>query len=228
MKNLHEGHRERMRKKFLKTAIEAFTEHEVLEMLLFYAVPRVNTNEIAHELLNRFGSLGSVLNAPVEALTETKHLSENGATLLKLIPQILKLYPREPKTACMDNYDELKSYFKNEFLGARNEQFKVVCLTQTFNVISCELICEGDVNVVKPEPLKIVETALKHNSRIVIISHNHPTALSLPSDDDITTTRMFKRVLEPLGITLLDHVIVSGFGDVTSMRQSGYMSILDK
>lgn len=228
MKNLHEGHRERMRSKFLKAGIDAFTEHEVLEMLLFYAVPRVNTNEMAHELLNKFGTIGGVLDAPIEALTETSHLSENGATLLKLIPQILKLYPKEPQTPCLDNYEALKSYFKNEYLGARNEQFKVVCLTQSMNVISCELVCEGDVNVVKPEPLKIVETAIKFNSRIIIISHNHPSALSLPSDEDVNTTRMFKRVLEPLGITLLDHVIVSGFGDVTSMRQSGYMSLLDK
>lgn len=228
MKNLHEGHRERMRNKFLKNGIGAFSEHEVMEMLLYYAVPRVNTNEMAHELLNKYKSISGVLDAPIESLTETKRLSENGAVLLKLIPQILRLYQKGHETMCFDSYDILKDFFKTEFFGAIKEQFRVMCLNENLNIISCELLCEGDVNTVKPEPLKIVELALKNNCRTIIIAHNHPTALSLPSDEDIATTRVMKRILEPLGINLLDHVIVSGFGDVTSMRQGGYMSILDK
>ncbi len=228
MKNLHEGHRERVRKKFLKYGLDCFSEHEVLELLLFYAVPRVNTNEMAHELLGKFKTLGGVLDAPIEALTETKSLSENGATLLKLVPQILKLYPKTPDSTSLDSFEVLKAFFKTEFLGAEKEQIRVCCLNNSLNVLACELVATGDVGKVTVNPLGVVELALKYNSRTVIVAHNHIGAVSLPSKEDITSTRMLRRALDPLGIDLLDHVIVSDFGDVTSMRQGGYMSMLDK
>ncbi|MBQ4095522.1 MAG: RadC family protein [Oscillospiraceae bacterium] len=226
MSGIHNGHRERMREKFLKNGIDVFEEHEVLEMLLYYAVPRVNTNELAHELLRKFKSISGVFNAPIDLLTEFKGLSRTGATLLKLVPSMLRFYPKDLKYENFESIKDFKDFLGQSFRGETKECFKVCYLTNNLRLLTLETLAVGNVDTVRPDVSRIVEIALKYESKAIVISHNHPTAISLPSNEDIAVTRELQRALDMFGIRILDHIIVSGYGDVTSMTQCGYMSIL--
>lgn len=227
MVNIHQGHRDRLRKRFLENGLDGFNDHEALELLLFYAVPRVDTNEIAHQLINKYKTLSGVFDASVDGLCETTGLSKNGAVLLKLVPQMLKLYNVDDSICTLDNIKSLKKYFLNEYMGVTSECLKVCCLSETLYPVVCATISKGDVNTVEFEPLKIVEAAIKYNSRNIIIAHNHPNGDCTPSDRDVVATRNLKRILNDLGINLLDHVIVSKRSAV-SMKETGYFNLLDK
>lgn len=227
MSNVHEGHRDRLRDKFLKNGIEVLEEHEALEMLLFYAVPRVNTNDLAHQLLDRFKSIAGVFNAPIELLTEFKGLTKTGATLLKLMPSMLKYYPKDLKNIVFTSMTDCKNFFRQIYCGETIESFKVCFMTNNLRLLAYETLAVGSVNKVTPDASKIAEYAIRYNSKAIIISHNHPTSISIPSNEDIAVTRKLQRALEMFEIQILDHIIVSGYGDVTSMTQCGYMSIFD-
>lgn len=224
--SIHQGHRQRLKLKFLENGIEALEPHEALELLLFYSIPQRNTNDIAHELINRFGSLTAVFDAPVKSLCEVKNISENSAVLLKLIPQLLRYYQVTPdKSLSMDNMDFVKKYFSSLYIGVKNEEFKVCCLDNNLQIISCNTMSVGSSNEVTVTARMVAKAAFDANSQHIIISHNHPDTSPKPSKEDITLTNNLIGKLKPIGIDILDHIIV-GKGDVLSMRQCGAISII--
>lgn len=224
--NIHQGHRQRLKQKFLENGIEALEPHEALELLLFYSIPQRNTNDIAHELINRFGSLTAVFDAPVKSLCEVKNISENSAVLLKLIPQMLRYYQVTPdKALSMDNMDFVKKYFSSLYIGVKNEEFKVCCLDSNLQVVSCNTIAVGSSSEVVVTARMVAKAAFDSNTQQIIISHNHPDTFPKPTKEDISFTNNLFGKLKPIGIDILDHIIV-GKGEVLSMRQCGVMCFL--
>lgn len=223
---VHKGHRQRTYQKFLKYGFDAFATHEILEMLLFYAVPRKDTNPLAHELINKFGSLGNVFDADIEELTGAG-LTVNGAILLKTIPQLMNICATENNDNIrIDSTAKAQEYFKNRFLGVKTEQICLACLDSSMRLISCELVSSGERTRVSLSPRKVAEIALRNKCRSVFIAHNHPFDDAVASDNDIVSTRTLYSSLTAIDIELLDHIIV-GKNRAISMKETGTLSVFD-
>ncbi len=227
MENLHEGHRQRLKQQFMENGLDSFQPHNILELLLFYARPRTDTNEIAHLLLNEFKTLSGVFNAPFEELMKVKGLGENGATLIKLIPQLLSVYSVDSNAnAPMTDLKTICNYFFGCYIGVKTEQLRVCCLDDKLHIVSCTVIQDGGVNAVPINVRKIVEATYRSNCSLIILAHNHPNGVALPSDADVKITRQLGGILSSVGIKLLDHVIV-GPNNAVSMKNSGYFNIFE-
>lgn len=221
--SIHDGHRERVRKQFLKVGLDGFAEINVLEMLLFYCIPRKDTNPIAHELLNRFGSFVNVLEAPVEELVKVEGISENAATFLTFVTAVGRYYQIHKNTqdTILDTIEKCGRYLRPFFIGCRNETVYLLCLDAKCKVLCCRPVNEGSVNAAGISVRKVIEVALAANATTVILAHNHPSGLALPSGEDVQTTKTVSAALRIVDVTLADHLIVSD-NDFVSLVQSGY------
>lgn len=218
---VHDGHRERVKKKMLERGLDGFDDHNVLELLLFYALPRQDTNPLAHALFDYFGSLEAVFEAPPEELMKVPGIGENTATLLKLIPAVSRRYEMSKNNfgEILDSTTKAGNYLTARYLFERDEVVYVVCLDAKRRVICCKALFRGDVNSAEVSVRKIAELALVKNASAVILSHNHTSGIALPSREDEMTTKRIKSALESMNITLLDHIIVAG-DDYISMAES--------
>ncbi len=222
--DIHEGHRERMKRRFLESGLDSFSDHNILELLLFYAVPRRDTNVLAHRLMDKFGSLSVVLDAPVEELATVAGVGQGAATYLKLFSQVARIYFNDKMKdgILLDSSEKVGQYLIPKYIGIPNEIVLLVCLDSKCKVIGCTTVMEGSVNATQVSVRKIVETAVRSNASSVIISHNHPSGLAIPSREDLQTTEKIKQALLLINITLLDHIIVAD-NDWVSLRDSSYL-----
>lgn len=219
---VHDGHRARKKKQFRDHGLDAFADHEALELLLFYAIPRVDTNPTAHRLMERFGSLDAVLAAPAEELEEVEGVGGSAATLLSLI---LPLCRRARIAATrgdiiLDTTDRIGDFFKDIFFGVREEAFYEACLDAKGKLLQCYKVAEGSADSVSVNVRRIVENALRCRASGVALAHNHPSGFACPSQDDNTTTLIILDALRTVGIELADHVIVAD-NDFVSLRSNG-------
>lgn len=225
MKNpsVHKGHRERLKTRFLESGLDTFTDVQALELLLFYAIPQRDTNPIAHDLLEHFGSLSQVLEAPVEELKKIKGISEHSAALLRLVTELGRFYQVDcaQRTEMLTTLDACGAYLVPRFFGRKLETVFLLCLDAKCKVLCCREIGEGSVNAASISVRKVVETALSANATTVVLAHNHPSGIALPSADDVQTTHRVAAALEAVEIKLIDHIVVAE-GDFISMAQSGY------
>ncbi len=221
--SIHNGHRQRLKDRFCKEGLENFEEHQVLELLLFYCIPRVDTNPMAHALLDRFGSLSKVLEASVEELEKVPGIGHNAAVFLTLIIASGRYYQVNcaSRNEILTTVEACGKYLIPFFYGRRNENVYLLCLDAKCKVLTCKKIGEGSVNSAGIPIRRIVETALAANATSVILAHNHPSGLALPSDADIQTTRRVAMALDAVEIGLIDHIVVAD-DDFVSMSQSGY------
>ena len=221
--SIHKGHRQRLRNRFLDEGLDSFEQHEVLELLLFHVVPQKDTNPIAHELINRFGSFSMVLEAPVEELEKVPGISRNGAVLLKLAKDMGRYYQvnRKAHSKQLRTLNDCGDYIRDYFLGKRNEVVYLLCLDAKCNVLSCCEVGEGSVNSANVPIRRIVEIALASNATSVVLAHNHPSGDARPSAEDIATTHRVAAALSSVDIFLVDHIVVA-YDDYVSMVQSGY------
>ncbi len=219
---VHDGHRARKKEQFREHGLDAFADHEVLELLLFYAIPRRDTNPVAHLLLERFGSLDAVLSAPAEELEKVEGVGENAATLLSLLLPVVRRAYLESRGGAISlgDTERLGRYFCALFLGARQEAFYEACLDAKGKLLRCCKIADGSVDAVNINVRRIVENALRCHASAVALAHNHPSGVALPSPDDNTTTLMVYDALRTVGITLTDHIIVAD-DDFVSLHQNG-------
>ncbi len=223
----HTGHRQRMKERFIKMGIESFQPHEIIELLLTYSIPRRNTNIIAHKLIDTFGSLPSVFDASFEALLNVDGITENSATLIKLVPEILRSYKNGiDESKCLNTIEKVTKYFSVAFIGITSEEFKVCCLDNGLNVISCTTVAKGTNKSASVTARSIAEEAFKANSSNVIIAHNHPDTYCTPSDADKLITRNLRTSLKAIDINILDHIIVGKDG-VLSFKKIGLIPFLD-
>lgn len=221
--SIHKDHRQRVKNRFLKEGLDNFDELHVLELLLFYCIPRKDTNPIAHRLLDYFGSLNKVLQASPDELKKVEGVSEGAATFLSLITQVGRYY--QVKTAeandVLDTLEACGKYLLPHFVGRDKETVFLLCLDAKRKVLCCRKIGEGSVNSANVPIRRVVEIALGANASTVVLAHNHPSGLAVPSADDVQTTYKVAAALDAVDIVLADHVIVCD-DDYVSLAQSQY------
>ena len=220
---IHKGHRERLKQRFLEDGLDNFTDIQVLELLLFYAIPQRDTNPIAHALLNHFGSLSGVLDADVAELKKVPGISDHSATLLALVTELCRYYQVDSaqRVEILTTLDACGAYLVPRFFGRTRETVFLLCLDAKCKVLCCKEVGEGSVNSASISVRKIVQTALAANATTVILAHNHPSGVAVPSGEDAQTTRRIAAALSAVEVHLADHIIVAD-GDYVSMVQSGY------
>lgn len=221
--SVHDGHRDRMRKRFLKEGLSGFAEHEALELLLYYAIPQGDVNPLAHALMEEFGSLMGVLSAPVERLIQVKGVKERTAVLLHLTPLVVQKARLEEaeQELVLDGRDKIGEYLLELFSQERNEAVYEICLDRKGRLLACKRLGEGSASAVNLDVRKLVENALLSGASSVVLAHNHPSGIALPSHDDHATTQRAREALAFVKIRLEDHIIVAD-GDYVSFSQSGY------
>ena len=211
--NIHAGHREKMRARFIRDkGFENFEDHQILDLLLYYANTRSDTNPLAHELLDRFGSLKGVLEARPEQLMTVHGIGQQQATLISMVVPLTRVWHRCAMTVPdrIGNSREAEDYCLSILAGERTERFYVVSLNAKCNVLGRRKISEGSLSEVSAYPRMVLETALNYNAHSVLLCHNHPGGTCAPSPEDIASTLQLQRLLNGVGILLLDHIIVAG------------------
>lgn len=219
---IHTGHRQRLKDRFLKEGLDHFEELYVLELLLYYCIARKDTNPIAHALLDQFGSLTAVFEATPAELQKVPGIGREAATFLSLIPQVGRYYQikRAEPGDILRTIEQCGRYLVPYFYGRENETVFLLCLDAKCKVLGCKLVGEGSVNSANIPIRRVVEIALNTNATTVILAHNHPSGLALPSADDLQTTLRVARAMEAVEITLADHIVVAD-DDFVSLSQSG-------
>ena len=222
---VHDGHRKRLKTQFLIHG-EDFHDHQLLELLLCYAIPQGDVNGLAHALLDQFGSLAGVFDALPPSLTRVDGVGEHTAVLLKLVPKLAGRYstirssPGDILASSRAARDYLLPYFQT---GPRNEMVYLVCMDAKYKVLGCHKLGEGTVNAADITPRRVVELALAHNASAVLLAHNHVSGLALPSNADLLTTETLARVLREVGVELADHLIFTE-DDMVSLKDSGLLN----
>lgn len=221
--SVHEGHRERLRQRFLAEGLDQFTDVQVLEILLFYCIARKDTNPIAHALLDHFGSLSQVLEAPMEELCKVEGIGENTAVFLRLVTQVGRCYltDRASKAKVLPTLESCAKYLQTYFFGRNVETVYLLCLDAKCKMLCCKKLSEGDVNSTSISVRKIVETALTTNASSVVLAHNHPGGMAVPSNADVQTTSQIAAALRAVDVNFIDHILVTD-DDYVSLVQSGY------
>jgi DNA repair protein RadC len=221
--SIHDGHRERMKKRFSEHGLDNFEDVNVLELLLFYALPRSDVNPVAHKLIDKFGSLAAVFDAPSDELARVAGISANTALFIKLIPQVSRRYlmSRTRFEDILDSTEKAGRYLLPHFFAERDEIVYMICLDAKCKVLNCKLLFRGSVNSANVSVRKIVENALLYNATSVIIAHNHTSGIALPSHEDKLTTRRIENALHAVDIVLADHIIVAD-DDFVSMADNGF------
>ncbi len=211
-KELHEKHRQRMKQSFRDAGLQGFQPHNIVEMMLFYSLPRCNTNETAHLLLNEFGSIAGVLDAPFEALTNIYGVGTESATFIKFLPELFRAY-EESKFSdkpYIETSDAAKKYLASYFKTATSEKLVILYLDGRCRLIKDAEISQGNENMVYTDLTAIVKSAILLNAKGVIIAHNHISGFAVPSSEDKEMTEKLAKMLMPVGIYLCDHILFGG------------------
>jgi DNA repair protein RadC len=225
-KSPHRGHRARVKQKFLDYGLDVFAEHEVLELLLFFALPRGDVNVLAHNLLERFGSLHEVIAAPLSALKSVSGIGDSAAMLICLFLQL----ERRVHISRRNKYKNVRIRSTGDagdilipcFMGSVSEELFLMTLDAAGSVIRCRKIQDGSVAEVNLNLRKLITAAIEDSAAAIIISHNHLSGNALPSRSDITATAKISEAMNLIGVKLIDHIVVAG-DDYVSMKDSNML-----
>lgn len=222
MPSEHDGHRVRLKHRFIKSGLDDFEPHNVLELILFYSVPRKDTNPLAHRLINKFGSLSAVLEAKPEELMKVEGVTENTAVLLSMLPQVARKYleDKADATNLVSGISDIGTYLMPKFVGRTIETMMLASIDNKGKIVSCSIIAEGDSSKASVSKRKIMEEAMRVGATRVILAHNHPMGFAVPSDEDIDMTEKVYVLLRSVGIELMDHMIFAQ-DDYVSLAASG-------
>lgn len=220
--SIHEGHRKRMKERFCREGLDSFNEINVLELLLFYCVQRKDTNPLAHRLLNHFGNLSNVLEASREELSQVEGVTENIAVYLSLVKEVSRYYMvnQTQKPSILTSIDDCAQYIRPYFVGRSYETVFLLCLDAKCKVICCKKISEGSVNSAPISSRKVVETAILSKATSVVLAHNHPSGVAVPSVEDVQVTGRISSALQGVDVILVDHIVFGDDGDYVSMALS--------
>lgn len=221
---IHDGHRVRMKQRFLRHGLGNFDDHNVLELLLFFAIPRQDTNKLAHRLMDTFGSLDAVFEAAPEALMAVDGVGENAAAILHLVPECAQRYllAKNDVGQILATSEAAGRFFIPRFMNSRNEMVYLACLDAKLKVIDCRSIGSGGTSHAHVDVRAAVHLALLQNASAVILAHNHTSGIALPSKEDENATRNLQAALALVGITLVDHIVVAG-DDFVSLSDNGFL-----
>ena len=218
----HDGHRKRLKARFVKSGLDDFEPHNVLELLLFYGVPRKDTNPLAHRLIDRFGSLSGVFDAKPEELVKVDGVTENTAVLISMIPQIARKYLEDKADAVgvISGFTDIGSYLMPKFVGRTVETVMLAALDNKNKIISCSIIAEGENDRANLSKRRVMEEAIRVGATRVVLAHNHPRGFAMPSKEDIFLTEEIYSLLRSVEIELVDHFIFAE-DDFVSLAASG-------
>lgn len=219
--DLHKGHRKRQREIFIKSGLDDFYDHQVLELLLFYAYVRIDTKPIAKKMIDNFGGINNLFEANPKDIMRICNVSENVAVLVSLTSHLVKRYlnSRWKKNDLLNNTKVIGEYALSIFIREKYECFYVIFLNSQHRLLGSALVHEGSIDSVTIHPRNIVEICLRHNASYVAFAHNHPSGDLYPSREDIDVTTELQRVLSMLEIDVVDHIIVGG-NDFFSFTQN--------
>lgn len=219
----HKGHRERVRQRYRTEGLDGFQEKQALELLLYYAIPRCDTEPIAGALLEYFGSLEGVMEAPVPALAKVPGMGESAATFLRLIADFnrYQMVHKNKSVKILDTVARCGEHLRPHFLGRRDEVICILCLDARCKMLSCKVLSEGNQNSTGVPIRKIVEYALAVNATSLVMAHNHPSGIALPSADDLDATGQLAAALASVDVLLADHLIFAD-DDFISLAESGF------
>ena len=182
-------------------------QHEVLEMLLYYGIPRKDTNLTAHRLLDRYGSFAKVCDTPVDVLQRDFGLTEAAAVLIKMVPELARVYAETKFSKPYIDKDTAVEVLRPKFIGATVEKVAIALSDANDRLILCDVVAEGSLSATESPVRKIVDLALRHNAKYVYLAHNHPSELCAPSRQDLETTRVISETLNSIGVMLVDHIV---------------------
>ena len=224
--NIHKDHRLRAKQRFVAEGFSFanFQEHEKLELFLYYAIPQKDTNPIAHALLQKFHTLQGVFDASIEELCTVKGISENSALLFKISTEMNRQYMISCNTAGerLDSIHKIGTYLLPHFHGKTEEHVYVLTMDASMRPIRCNLLFKGSINSASIHARMVVELALTQRAVGIVLAHNHPGGIALPSGEDITTTQRIARVVAGVGIQFVDHIVTAG-SDFVSFAQSNFL-----
>ena len=213
-KNIHKGHRQKVKERYIKTGFEGMADHNILELLLFFGIPYKDTNPIAHELMNTFGSFSGVLKASVSELKSVKGMTENAACLLNMLLPVYARYAADiaHEKPTLLTTQEVVDYMRPRFLDTNNERAYALCFDHNHTLIAARRLSDGDVNSTLLDMRKLAAAVLETKASGVILVHNHPNGISLPSNGDVEQTKNAYEFLQRLKVSLMDHIIISEVG----------------
>lgn len=217
----NDGHRARLRERFLKSGIDGFSERDCLELLLSYAIPRKDVKPIAVGLLKHFGGLSRVLEADMQELMLINGIAENSASLLMLILPLIRVYQKSKaqETPRLEFLSARKAYARALLMGEAREHFELIALGEKGKLIADKRIASGDDRHAAVFPRLVAGFLLNVGASACVIAHNHPSGSAEPSDDDIRLTESLRQMLKPLSIELVDHIIISA-GEAYSFKEN--------
>lgn len=210
IKNLNEGHRERVIQKFMQHGGEVFADYEILEMLLMQAIPRKDVKPLAKELLTRFGSLSVLLQAEPEQLKQIKGIGDKTIAFFKMILFVSQCLTKEKlnNQPVLSDWATILDYAQVLYAGETVEKLRILFLNQKLQLMHTEVHQTGTVNHVPIYPREILKRALNLNASAIVLIHNHPSGDPAPSKDDILATKEIEKLLNTIPIRLLDHLII--------------------
>ena len=220
-KHLHSGHRQRVKDEFRARGLEGWPDHRVLELLLFYAIPQGDVNGLAHDLIDRFGSLAGVLDASEDELRKVPGVGEHTSLLIQLIPAVGARY-REQRSdlgELVQTPREAAALLEPYFFGARNEMVYILCLDGKCKLLGIRKVSEGSIYASDINIRRIVEEAMGLRAAAIYLAHNHVNNLAFPSAEDWQATDVIRAALAPVGLNLIDHLVFVD-GDAVSLNQS--------
>lgn len=222
-KNVHAGHRERMKSRLRDMGSSGFDRHQLVEILLFFGIPRRDTNELAHRLVETFGTLSALFDAPYEELMRVQGMTANAATLIRLCDELMEECQRERFSAdrVLDTTEKLANYILPRFVGAQTERVLLVCLDNRGRVLADGVLSEGSVNSSEINIRQALQLALRCNATMAVMAHNHPGGQPTPSRADLEATMAMAKALAVADIRLADHLVVAG-NEYVSMRETPF------
>mgnify|MGYP002515875266 CR=1 FL=1 len=212
-KNIHKGHRQKVKNRYIETGFDGMADHNILELLLFFGIPYKDTNPIAHELMDTFGSFSGVLKASVSELKSVKGMTENAACLINMVLPLYARYSQDVKTEKLSmDTDAIVEYMRPKFLDTPNERVYAMCFDNNRCLITVRKLSDGDVNSTLFDMRKLASAVLETKAAAVVLVHNHPNGIPLPSQEDIAQTKYAYDLLQSLKVQLLDHIILADEG----------------
>ena len=217
---MHKDHRKRLRKKFM-LAPDIMENHELLELLLTYSIPRKDTNVLAHDLIKRFGSISGIFDSSFDALKSVDGIGDATALFLKIISNTIRYYSEDkykPRKKIL-NTEEVAQILFNKFVCRSEECIALALFNPKKRLVFCDIVSKGSISSVNLYSRDLLKLVVNFDTKYAVIAHNHPSGLALPSNEDLATTTMVKNLLRTVDVTLLDHVIISS-DDYVCLSQS--------
>lgn len=226
----HNGHRERLKEKFIKNNGRNLEDHELLELLLFYSKPRVNTNDTAHDLISEFGTLNGVFDANISELGRIKGVGDNSALLIKVVSELISRHylTNEDPRKQYNKFSEIADYLRGLFVGKSSENIYLLLFNNSMRLIKTLLVGDGTVNMATLVPKMVVEPAIINHASYAIVAHNHPAGLAIPSSEDINTSYVLRSAFNIVDITLIDHFLVADGKCVPIIRSADKCGIKEE